>query len=296
MQSTMTSQISAAPVCQLVLAGVVGFSFICYRSIPAAAQTTAPSTQPQEQPADPETQRIYDRLAEVACLNIARTHGDQAWRQHVALQANFEITANNSAPLAGTILLATNRDHVLMRFTDGPALLQTENAAYLLPSSAEAPADALFHLRVWPTLLAAPFKLHDPSWNSSAFKRRAMQNSVLGSFQLHPRETASNAPFSSAIAYFDGGTVELKALAFVPQVKWELIGNQTTRQFTVTFDEFKELEATRLPASISIWNWSEREGVQGERLAQVKFTNLAFVRPAEDAFSVPDGAQPLNVD
>ncbi|MGH9361520.1 MAG: hypothetical protein ACRD2T_06345, partial [Thermoanaerobaculia bacterium] len=162
--------------------------------------------EPPPRPSDPFSQQF--------ATPIEQTHGLGAWSGKPALRGDMVATFGGKVRNQGTILFRTDSTASRYDFSDGTLLVFDGRDAWVSPSTSDFQR-ARYHLRAWPYLLAAPFKLRDHGVRFEDLGERELAGKTYSAARLTFLEGAGDTPDNWMIAYRDPETNRLAAMAFI---------------------------------------------------------------------------------
>ncbi len=238
--------------------------------------TEAAIPEPPPRPSDPFSREF--------AVPIEEAHGLAAWSAKPALRADFVATFGGRVRNQGTMLFKTDSTASRMDLSDGTLLVFDGQHAWVSPSTSDFQR-ARFHLRAWPYLLAAPFKLRDHGVRLEDFGERALGGKTYRAAKLTFLEGAGDSPDNWMIAYRDPETNRLAAMAYIDSYGKERAAAEEGPQ-VILFQDYVTVEGVTLPTTLALHGW--QDGVVGDQVGTVVFSNLEFVTPEPGAFDRPD--------
>jgi hypothetical protein len=245
---------------------------------PKAEEGTEATTVPEPPP------RPSDPFSRQFATPIEEAHGIAAWSRRPALRADMVATFGGRVRNQGTMLFRTDSTAARMDFSDGTLLVFDGQNAWVSPSTSDFQR-ARFHLRTWPYLLAAPFKLRDHGVRLEDLGERPLGGQSYSAAKLTFLEGAGDTPDNWMIAYREPETNRLAAMAFIDTYGKERAAAEAAPE-VVLFEDHVTIDGVTLPTTLAMHWW--KDGEVGELIGTVKFSNLEFVTPEPGAFDRPD--------
>ena len=98
-----------------------------------------------------------------------------------------------------------------------------------------------------------------------------------------------DAPDDWYLLYRDPGDATLRAMAYI--VTYGKSKEEAGKEpHAIRYDSYVDVDGVKLSDKWSFWNWSEEEGIHGDKIGEAILSNFAFVEPGPDAFTKPAGA------
>ncbi|HEX5759655.1 MAG TPA: hypothetical protein VF121_10705 [Thermoanaerobaculia bacterium] len=249
----------------------------CRRAEEAGPEAAVPEPPP----------RPSDAFSQQFATPIERAHGLAAWNAKQALRGDMVATFGGRVRNQGTILFRTDSTASRFDFSDGTLLVFDGRNAWVSPSTSTFQR-ARYHLRAWPYLLAAPFKLRDHGVRFEDLGERELAGKTYAAAKLTFLEGAGDIPGNWMIAYRDPETDRLAAMAYIDAYGKSLEEAEREARAAL-FSDWVTVEGVTLPATLTVYAWKDGD-LEGEPHGTVKFSNLEFVTPEPDAFARPDDA------
>lgn len=258
----------------VLLAAALLLPLACRPPAEDQAATTAP--EPPPRPSDPFSQQF--------ATPIEQAHGLAAWSAKPALRADMVATFGGRVRNQGTMLMRTDSTASRFDFSDGTLLVFDGDHAWLSPSGSNFQR-ARFHLRAWPYLVAAAFKLRDHGVRFEDLGERELAGQTYSAARLTFLEGAGDSTDNWMIAYRDPETNRLAAMAFIDTYGKDRAAAEREPE-VILFQDHVTLDGVTLPTTLAMHRWND--GVVGEQLGTVVFSNLELVTPESGAFDRPD--------
>lgn len=252
-----------------------------------APETTEPEAETADAPAPaPEEPKTWaDEFADP----IEATHGADAWRGHEAVSMQGEVIFGGSPAFSGKILFTTDTGRVRMETEDGALAIWDGKTAWVSPADHEMQG-ARFHLLTWPYFLAVPFKLQDPGTELVDLGQYTLGETDYDAAKLTFDAGVGDTPEDWYIVYRDPATNVLHAMAYIVTFGKDTEAAEE-EPHAIVYTDYREVQGVQVPHMWEFYNWSEEEGVFGDPIGTATLSEVTFLTPAEDAFTVPEDAR-----
>ena len=245
---------------------------------PGGRPPTFPSDIPTSQPLE-----VVDRVMEA--------HNARTWRAHSAFTCNITVSFGGQTMLQGSMIVDTNRDRVRFDLNNGTKLIWDGEHAWVAPAEATI-EEPRFHLRTWPFFLKAPFELRKSGMNVENLPSVSMEGRVFNAFKLTFDETSKrDTPRDWYIGHSDLGTHTLHSMVYISTWGGKSVAEAEREAHIVFFEDPAILNRVVIPQMWSFYHWREEGGKFGERVGEVKLTDIGFGQIREDTFAKPEGAR-----
>lgn len=236
-------------------------------------------------PPAPAAAQAAEGSAEAFARAIEKAHGLESWSGKEALQTDFRL-AFGPQVLEGRLLFRPDMSASRLEVKGGPVLVHDGESAWVSPAAAPFP-QARFHLLTWPYFAAVPMKLRDPGAKLELMEEKPLQaGQNLPAARLTFAPGTGDTPDDWYVVYREPGTNRLKAVAYI--VTYGKSAEEAEKEpHALLYEDFQTVDGVTLSTSWKFYNWNQEQGVHGDPLGEMSFSNLRFVTPPADAFQRP---------
>ncbi len=236
---------------------------------------------------------LADAKGDAFAAAIGKAHGKAALQQHEALQARLTVEFGGQTMIEGTLLTDTAGGKVRIDLDNGTHFVFDGEQAWTSP--ADSPVQGgRFHVLTWSYFLLAPFKLQDPGAHLQDLGQRPFRDGKsLPAAKLTFGSDVGDSPDDWYVVYGNDHH-QLRAMAYIVTFGKGLSAAEK-EPHAITYDQPTTLDGVTFFSHWQFWNWTAEQGVHGDRIGEVKLSDLRFVVPEAGTFTAPEDsrAEPL---
>jgi len=225
---------------------------------------------------------------------IEAAHGGSVYGKP-PIHADLEVEFGGGSMLAGKLVYDPNTGRSRIETASGGlATFDGQDAWTLDMATAEGMPPPRFHLFTWAWFLAAPWKLSDPGSRIDEPKPRQLQDRELSSARLTYDAGVGDTPDDWYVVYANEKNHALAAVAYIVTFG-KSVEEANKEPHAAKYDEFQTVDGLQVPKVVSFWNWNEKDGLMGDAIGVLTFSNVRFATAEDHLFAKPEGAAKANM-
>lgn len=269
----------------ILLLSLVLFTPAALAQFPPTDPPTKPTSQPTKSTPPPVG------APEFTAWRIERGHGKDKWDEHQIFQCDLTTTFGDDLMFAGTFTYDHRNNRVRLESSEegGPLLVYDGSKAWYTSEEDVAPP-ARLQLLAWPSLLLAPFKLHDNGAKLETYEPANLVDRALSPIRMTFEEGVRDAPDDWFVLYVDPQTGRLSQMAYY--LSSGRADEVAQPPHAVLYDRYMLVAGgVTLATKLSFHNWSEEQGAHGDAIGTVTIGSPRFVGSDDELFKRPEGAK-----
>jgi hypothetical protein len=249
-----------------------------------AAVVPPPTTQPST-PGLPTSLPRLNRVAD----KISEAQGGESWAEKTAVAADITLEFTDQDPIKGRLTFEIEGGRSRIEIENGTTLVFDGSKAWVSPADAEFDW-ARFYLRMWPYLLAAPFKLDDPGVTVGPLVSKVLDGEIRRSARVTFKSGTGDTPDDWYQLFLDRETDRLASMGYI-MTYGRTVAEAESRARMIKYESFSKVDGVSLASKWTLLEWNPKTDKTGAEVGTAKVSDIEFLKPKSNTFEKPEDAR-----